>query len=121
MIRRSAEKTATGIQRLRVRLRRAAMAPALARTTRWVRLTTDARAAVFAAGSAIRANASEVSDKGFSFFMEQPPGECEERGVAPSLASGPPTHDTNEILRLIAVHALPRRSLRGKVLRKNEG
>src|SRR3954453_21702356 len=40
----SDEQTASGIHRLRPRLRRAAIVFARSRTTRWVRLTTDARA-----------------------------------------------------------------------------
>src|SRR5258707_11085593 len=44
MMTRSDEQTARGIHRLRTRLRRAAIVFARSRTTRWVRLTTDARA-----------------------------------------------------------------------------
>src|ERR1700733_161795 len=98
----SEEQTASGIHRLRTRLRRAAIDRARSRTTRWVRLTSEARAGVLNPAMAARTKARESSsEKGFSpaSFIDPPPQTDVKHEAAPSLASTQPSHDRGAISR----------------------
>src|ERR1700733_538347 len=120
----SEEQTASGIHRLRTRLRRAAIDRARSRTTRCVRLTTEARAGAFKPSIAIRTTAGDSSpENSFSLasFIYPPPQTDERHEAAPSLASTQPGHDIAGILRSITELGSRWRSRPKKVLRKNEG
>src|ERR1700733_1160814 len=89
------EQTASGIHRLRNRLRRAAMVFARSRTTRCVRLTTAARASIFALVSADRTKEGESSELNLSkaSLMLQPPQKGVIHEAVPSAASRLPIRD----------------------------
>src|SRR5580692_317428 len=104
------EQTAKGIHRLRTRLRCAAIVFARSRTTRCVRLTTDALATEPASCEKLLSKAS---------LIPQPPQRDVAPEAAPSGASRPPTHDTAWTSRSTTGLWLPLQSLPKKALHKN--
>src|SRR5580704_7922470 len=119
----SAEQTANGIQRLRTRLRCAAIDRARSRITRWVRLTTEARAGAFIPSIATRAMVRDSSSaNGFSPapFIYPPPQTDERHEAAPSLASARLGPGRAGISRSITERASQWRSYPKRALRKNE-
>src|SRR5271168_1728373 len=122
MMTKSDEQTPIGIHRLRIRLRRAAIVFARSRTTRCVRLTTEARAGAFASVNDARANERVSRELALSkaSLMHPPPQKDVTHEAAPSEASTPLVPDRALTSRSIREPGSRPRSLPKKALRRNE-